>query len=190
MTLGLNFDAILSAARAGAEWAWTRLYDEFSPLVLGYLRARGAAEPEDLTGEVFLQIVRDIETFSGDERSFRSWLLSVAHHRMIDAARYRARRPVEPVPHETLAGHAPAGDAETEAIEALASERVSAVIATLTPDQQDVLLLRILGDLTVEEVARVLAKRPGAVKQLQRRGLAQVKKKLENEGIFLGGGRN
>lgn len=188
MTLGLNFEPILSAACAGAEWAWTRLYDEFSPLVLGYLRARGAAEPEDLAGEVFVQVVRDVGSFSGDERAFRAWLLSITHHRMIDAGRYRVRRPVQPVPHDVLAVHSPVGNVEAEAVDSLATDRVREVLAELSPDQQDVLLLRILGDLTIEEVARTLGKRPGAIKQLQRRGLARVKRELENRGVHFAGG--
>jgi RNA polymerase sigma-70 factor (ECF subfamily) len=59
------------------------------------------------------------------------------------------------------------------------------VLGRLAGDQQAVLLLRILGDLTVEEVARVLGKRIGAVKALQRRGLAAARKELESEGVTL-----
>ena len=57
---------MLEAARAGAEWAWSRLYNDLSGPVLGYLRMRGAAEPEDLLGEVFLQVARNAVTFEGE----------------------------------------------------------------------------------------------------------------------------
>jgi hypothetical protein len=55
----------------------------------------------------------------------------------------------------------------------------------LAPDQRDVLLLRVLGELTVEEVAGVIGKSPGAVKALQRRGLAAIKLTLAKEGVTL-----
>lgn len=58
--LGETFSGTFAAARVGAEWAWATIYRDLSPVVLGYLRARRATEPEELTGEVFLQVVRDL----------------------------------------------------------------------------------------------------------------------------------
>ena len=178
MTLGQAFDSVITAARAGAEWAWTELYDDLSPLVLGYLRGRGAAEPEDLTGEVFLHMVRDVQSFEGDERAFRSWTLSIAHHRLLDDIRYRRRRPAEPAGEEVDRGIAQDGNVETEALSSLGSQKVLRIIRTLPPDQRDVLLLRMLADLTIEEIARILDKRVGAVKALQRRGLTNLRKRI------------
>jgi RNA polymerase sigma factor (sigma-70 family) len=181
MTLGQAFESVITAARAGAEWAWTELYDDLAPLVFGYLRGRGAVEPEDLTGEVFLQMVRDIGSFEGDERDFRSWTLSIAHHRLLDDIRYRKRRPAEPggegVEQHLLLG----GDVESEALSSLGSERVLRIMQGLAPDQRDVLLLRMLADLTIEEIAKILDKRVGAVKALQRRGLANLRKRIPRE---------
>ena len=82
-----QFASVLEAAQAGAEWAWSRLYRDLAGPVLGYLRTRGAAEPEDLVGEVFLQVARNLGTFDGDYRSFRSWVFTVAHHRVVDERR-------------------------------------------------------------------------------------------------------
>jgi RNA polymerase sigma factor (sigma-70 family) len=178
MTLGHAFDSVITAARAGAEWAWTELYDDLSPLVLGYLRGRGAAEPEDLTGEVFLQMVRDVRSFEGDERAFRSWTLSIAHHRLLDDIRYRKRRPAEPASEEVDRRIVQGGNVETEALSSLGSQDLLRIIQSLPSDQRDVLLLRMLGDLTIEEIARILDKRVGAVKALQRRGLANLKKRI------------
>jgi RNA polymerase sigma-70 factor (ECF subfamily) len=56
------------------------------------------------------------------------------------------------------------------------------MLARLSPDQQSVVLLRIIGDLTVQQVAGVLGKSPGAVKALQRRALATVERELATEG--------
>jgi len=185
MTLGQAFDSVITAARAGAEWAWTELYDDLAPLVLGYLRGRGAAEPEDLTGEVFLHLVRDVGSFEGDERDFRSWTLSVAHHRLLDDIRYRKRRPTDPASEEIERYERRGGNVESEALSSLGSERVLGLIRSLSPDQRDVLLLRMLADLTVEEVAEILDKRAGAVKALQRRGLANLRKILSAESVPL-----
>jgi RNA polymerase sigma-70 factor, ECF subfamily len=183
-TLGEQFPAVLIAARAGADWAWAEIYRDLAPSVLGYLRARGADEPEDLAGEVFLQVVRDLGRFEGGEREFRAWVFVVAHHRLIDDARRRTRRPVE------AAGDLPTDelrspDAQEEAFDSIAAVRVRRLIGRLAPDQRDVLLLRVLGGLTVAEVADVIGKRPGAVKALQRRGLATLERALSREGVPL-----
>ena len=168
----------LERARQGDSAAWAELYRWLSPQVLGYLRARGAAEPEDLLGEVFVQAVRDFGSFRGSEPDFRAWIFSIAHHRLIDAARRSGRRPVEPVPTEELTANAEAGDAEAEAMAQISTGEVVRLLATLSEDQKSVILLRVVGGLTVPEVARVIEKRPGAVKQLQRRGIARLRKEL------------
>lgn len=178
------FDGLLAAARTGAAWAWEELYRELSPGVLGYLRARGALEPEDVLGEVFLQVVRDLPRFAGDERELRSWVFTIAHHRLLDDARSRRRRPVEPAGSE-VGADVSGPSADEQALDAVATQRVRQVLSRLASDQQAVLALRILGDLTVEEVARILGKRVGAVKALQRRGLAAARKELEREGAAL-----
>ena len=168
----------LERARQGDPAAWAELYRWLSPQVLGYLRARGVAEPEDLLGEVFVQAVRDFGSFRGSEPDFRAWVFSIAHHRLIDAARRSGRRPVEPVPTEELTANAEAGDAEAEAMARIGTGEVTRLLATLSEDQKSVILLRVLGGLSVPEVARVVEKRPGAVKQLQRRGIARLRKEL------------
>ena len=179
-----RFDSLLGAAREGDEAAWQELYDGLAPIVLGYLRANSAPDPEDVLGEVFLQVARDIARFDGDERGFRSWVFTIAHHRLIDARRHSARRPVElsaepPEPGES------ADDAADEALARIGLEEVERVLATLSEDQRAVLLLRIVGDLSIEDVAKAVDKRPGAVKALQRRGLASVKRALTQRGVTL-----
>ena len=170
-----GFDSVLDAARAGADWAWDRLYRELAPAVRGYVRAHGAAEPDDVVGEVFLALVREVPRFDGDEHGFRALTFTIAHRRLVDDLRRRGRRPVTPAAPETLAETAGAGgDVGEEAMAGLDEERVRRAIEELPPDQRDVLLLRILGDLTIEEIARAVGKRPGAVKALQRRALERV----------------
>lgn len=185
MTLGASFPQVLAAAQSGGEWAWEILYRDVAPTVLGYLRARGAAEPDDLTGEVFLQVVRDAGSFSGTERDFRAWILSIAHHRLLDDVRYRGRRPLDAVPEEVLHAAAPAGDVEADALMGLEVERLRRGLEQLSPDQQDVLLLRLFGELTIDQVADIVEKRPGAVKALQRRGLTALRKILSSLAVTL-----
>jgi RNA polymerase sigma factor (sigma-70 family) len=166
---------VLSAARAGAEWAWTCIYDELAPTIVGYLRAHGAADPEDVAGEVFLQIVRGLPAFSGGEQEFRAWAFTIAHRRLIDDLRRRGRRPVDPASADVIERAAGAGgDVHEEATARIADVAVRAAIDGLAPDQRSVMLLRIIGDLTIEEIARAIGKRPGAVKALQRRALRRL----------------
>jgi RNA polymerase sigma factor (sigma-70 family) len=184
LALGDRFPQILEAARAGGEWAWTLVYRDLAPVILGYLRAQGAREPEDLLGEVFLQVVRGLPAFEGDEAGFRSWVFIAAHHRVVDERRLRGRRPEDPVPQDAF--DRPSGqDVAGDALESVATDRVRRVLDRLSPDQREVLLLRLVGGLTIEEIAQAVDKRVGAVKALQRRGLAAVKRELEREGVPL-----
>ena len=183
MALDDSFPQILDAARAGGEWAWAEIYNDLAPTVLGYLRSQGAREPDDLLGDVFVHVVRGIHSFDGDEAGFRSWVFVIAHHRVIDERRRLKRRP-EPVPADTL-DRRDQTDVAGHALERVATDRVRRIIERLAPDQRDVLLLRIVGGLTIEEIAGALGKRTGAVKALQRRGLAAVKRELDREGVPL-----
>ena len=185
MPFGDDFAQVLAAARLGADWAWAGLYRDLAPSVRGYLRARGALEPDDTLGEVFLQVVRDLDRFDGDERAFRTWLFTIAHHRMLDARRRRLRRPVDASPADVLEGASEVGDVEDEAIAGLTIARVRELVGRLSPDQQDVLLLRLFGDLAIPEVAAIVRKRPGAVKALVRRGLASLRKEISKEGVSI-----
>ena len=179
-----RFTSLLESAREGSEAAWQELYQGLAPVVFGYLRANGAPDPEDVLSEVFLQVARDIATFDGEERGFRSWVFTIAHHRLIDARRHSLRRPVE------LAAEPPepvdrADDAAEEALARIGIEEVHRVLEAISEEQRAVLLLRVVGDLSIEDVAKVVGKRPGAVKALQRRGLAAVKRELTRQGVTL-----
>jgi RNA polymerase sigma-70 factor (ECF subfamily) len=177
-----QFPAVLAAARTGDSDALGRIFTALSPVVAGYLRLQGAVEPEDLTSEVFIGVLRNLDRFDGDEPAFRSWVFTIAHRRLLDDRRRRSRRPV----HEELSvADEPVADDDTEqALTAtLGLERVVALCDQISPDQRDVLLMRLLGDLTIEEVAGALGKTPGAVKQLQRRGFQAVGRLIERQGV-------
>jgi len=171
------FDETLSGARGGSEWAWDGIYRELAPKVVGYLRAHGATDPDDVAGEIFLQVVRGLPNFSGGWVEFRAWTFTIAHRRLVDDLRRRKRRPVDIAPVdvvERLAGTG--GDVMEDAETRMTDAWVIAAIDQLPTDQRSVVLLRVIGDLTIDEIARAVDKRPGAVKALQRRGLRRLEK--------------
>jgi RNA polymerase sigma-70 factor (ECF subfamily) len=171
-----EFGELLTLARSGSTWAWSQLYAGLAGPVLGYLRVRGAAEPEDLLSEVFLHMVRGLHTFEGDSQQFRSWVFTIAHRRLIDERRARSKRPVEL--REDLESAVVAEDPATAVMDRLTDEEIIGFLDALTPEQRDVLLLRLLAGLTIDEIARALGKTPGAVKALQRRGLIALQENL------------
>lgn len=180
MPLGDHFGTTLAAARTGAEWAWRELYDDLAPVLLGYLRQHGAPDPEDLLGEVFLQVVRKLSTFEGGEDGFRSWVFTIAHHRLIDERRYRSRRPATPAPTEELEPEMVSETAaEATAIENATTHEISQLLHVLTDDQREVLILRLAG-FTIPEVADIVGRTANATKALQRRGLRSLERHLED----------
>ncbi len=182
MNFGPTFDDVLAAAQANAPWAFRRLYEWLAGPVAGFLRAQGVEEPDDVASEVFLSVFAGLGSFSGTEPQFRSWVFTIAYRRMADARRSRPRVVVVGgLEAGSRDGARPAASAEESALQALGTERVEAMLAQLPPDQRDVLALRAIADLTVEQVAAALGKRPGAVKALQRRGLAALRRKLADQ---------
>lgn len=174
-----DLDGVLDAARADQPWAYTRLFEWLGGPVAGYLRSQGAEDPDDLANDVFLRAFTNLHRFEGDEPKFRSWVFTIAHRRAVDHWRARARR-VQAIELGSAHEGPPVASAEDSALAGLSEASVVALLSGLTADQRDVLTLRILGDLTVEQVAAVLGKREGAVKALQRRGLAQLKVALRS----------
>lgn len=180
-----DFLTTLDAAKAGAEWAWAHLYSDLAGTVTGYLRSRGATEPEDLTSETFLQVARNIKSFEGDYESFRSWVFVIAHRRLLDSRRAAGRQPKTVSDEAHLAVVADNQHVDDEALGRISTRNMEVLFAELTEDQRDVLALRVIADLTVEQTAHALGKGVGAVKALQRRGLASLKRSLGKPGVPL-----
>lgn len=174
-------ERVLVAAQAGAGWAFERLYDDLAPALTRYLHLQGASDPESLANEVMLAVFRGLSTFEGGLPQLRSWVFTIAHRRGIDDYRRRSARPLtsEFEPQREHLG----GDVEREAMDQIEGEGVHALVAGLTDEQRAVVLLRVVADLSVEEVAELLGKRPGAIKMLQRRGLARLRRIIEREGV-------
>ena len=176
------FQHVLESAQAGAGWAFTRLYKSLAPAVTDFLRAQGADDADDLTSEVFIKVFTGSGSFAGSEAQFRNWVFTIARCRLIDARRAKTRA------HDAQASrggsrHDEQGPtsaaAEDEALAGLAAERVAELLDQLSPGQRDVLALRFIARMSVEEVAGALAKQPAAVKALQRRALATLRRRSD-----------
>lgn len=161
-------DDLVVAARSGGGWAFGRIWELLAPKVRGYVLARGAHEPDDLTSEVFLQAFRSLSTFEGDGEAFKRWLFTIAHRRLVDDLRARARRGVDAA-YDTEQDPRRTGSAEDAALDRLFPQHLRAMLDALTSDQREVLLLRVVGDLSIDEVAAVTGRNLAATKSLLRR---------------------
>jgi len=186
-SLGDQFQGILSAAQDGGEWAVAILYRWLHPALVSYLRSRAGDDAEDLASETWIAVARGISSFSGEEPAFRSWVFTIAHRRLIDHHRSNARRPktrtltpVEPDgqdgPLELAGDDDPAG----QVLDAVAGdEAVRRIVALLPKDQADIVLLRVVGGLSVEDVAAITGRKAGTVRVLQHRALRKLAERLE-----------
>lgn len=180
MSFSARFDKVLAAAQHGSEWAWQQILGELGPPIQAYARSQGVADPEDVLGQVLEGIVRGIARFKGNETTFRSWVFTIAHSRVIDSRRKQGRRPrIADRDVPDVAG--PEADAH-DASHALSRESALAMLDTLPPKEREVVALRVVAGLSVDETARVLKKRPGAVRVAMHRGL----QKLESENLEVG----
>jgi len=171
---------VIAAAKTGAEWAITVLYREFSPGLLRYLRAQAPADGEDLASEVWMNAAAGLARFEGDDAAFRCWLFSIARRRVVDFRRREQRRRTMLNSLERSGASDPV-DPEAQALTASETEAALAHIASLPPDQAEVVLLRVVAGLDAEEVAAIVGKKAGAVRVLQHRALKRLSGRLARE---------
>jgi RNA polymerase sigma factor (sigma-70 family) len=171
-------DDIVSAAQAGDAAALRAIYDDLAPVVFGYLKAKGVADPEAAASDVFLTVLPRLPELTGGAAGLRSFTFSIAHARIVDDARRRRRRPV-PVQYRPESDTRVTDSAEHEALGRLATSDVVELLGQLPDVQREVVLLRVVADLSVDEVAQIVHRSPGAVKQLQRRALLTLRRILD-----------
>ncbi|GAC1442711.1 MAG: RNA polymerase sigma factor ShbA [Mycobacteriales bacterium] len=171
---------VLIAAQLGAAWALRVLYDQLAPKVHGYLRARGAAEADELTSDVFLTVFQRLPTLTGGAAGLRTFTFSVAHARLVDSLRKQATRPAG-MPYDPQRDTRQSRSAEEDAEHRESAARATAMLRRLPPDQASVLSLRIIADLSLEETALAVGRSVGAVKQLQRRALIALKSDIAGD---------
>ncbi len=177
-------DELVAAARDGDADALRAMYLALSPQVLGYLRAKGVDDPEAVTSEVFCSLLPRIPQLRGGAAGLKTLTFSIAHARMVDEHRARARRPAG-TPYEADADTRVVDSAEDLAQNAIATDRVMEILAVLPPDQREVVVLRVVADLSVEQVATIIGRSAGAVKQLQRRGLVAIRQAITERRVTL-----
>lgn len=177
------FSEVLAAAQAGDETSFAELWRGTQPALLRYLRVVAPGAAEDLAAEAWTQALGGLSTFSGDEAAFRGWLFTIARRKAIDLGRTTSRRrtyAVAAVP-EDPASHAV--DTADLALERLSTQQALALVATLPPDQAEIVALRVIAGLDTETVARLVGKSPGAVRVAAHRGLRRLAQLLDRAGV-------
>jgi RNA polymerase sigma-70 factor, ECF subfamily len=178
-----GLDTALHRARAGDEGGFRLLYRDMQPRLLRYLRALVGAEAEDVASETWLHVARDLHTFQGDSDGFRGWVTTIGRNRATDhLRRVRRRPPPVMVTAEDLESWAAGDDTEERALESVSTDAAIGLICRLPQDQAEAVLLRVVVGLDAITSAKVLGKRPGAVRTASYRGLRRISRYLADTG--------
>lgn len=170
-----DFEQVLEAARAGEAWASTALFDALQPPLLRYLRWEEPSAADDIVGETWLALAERIGEFQGRETALRAWMFSVARGRVADRRSSGARRRTQPVSPDQFVDVAGGPDPADVVLGTLSAQQaIDQLVAGLTPEQAQVIVLRVVGGLPVEDVAKVLGKRPETVRVTQHRALRRL----------------
>jgi RNA polymerase sigma-70 factor (ECF subfamily) len=164
---------MLARARLGDEARFLELWPNLQPRLLRYLRVLGCDDPDDVASETWLQVIRDLHRFNGDEEDFRRWLFTVGRHRAIDAARARLRRRASAVA-DVLDGLPDRQLVEDQVLDGMSAKTAVGMLAGLSPDQAEAVALRVIAGLDTTAVADILGKSPGAVRVALHRGLRSL----------------
>ena len=177
-----DLGADVTAARAGDQAAFARIYRSLQPRLMRYASGLVGQDAEDVTAEAWLQIARDLESFSGDFDAFRGWTARIVRNRALDQLRARARRPVEPSDVPELLDRPADDDTAGAASDNISTAAAIALIATLPREQAEAVLLRAVVGLDAVTAGQVLGKRPGTVRVAAHRGLKTLARRLESGG--------
>ncbi|MCF3130179.1 RNA polymerase sigma factor [Streptomyces olivochromogenes] len=173
-----NLTVAVARAQDGDEAAFAVAYRIVQPGLLGYLRGLVGDDAEDVASDAWLEIARDLGRFKGDGAGFRGWTATIARHRALDHLRRQRVRPRAggteqdvldlPSPHST----------HEQALESLSTGQALELVRGLPRDQAEAVLLRVVIGLDGPTAARVLGKRPGAVRTAAHRGLKRLARQL------------
>lgn len=173
--IGESFESVLAAARTGAEWAITALYREFNGPLVRFFAAQARGSADDLAQDTWVAAGRTLANFGGDERAFRAWLFTIARRVLIAHWRAEGRRRAVPVDPAMLVDAPDTVDPQGGVD---AAHAAAELVAGLPDEQAQVVLLRVVGGLDVEEVAAIMGKRPGAIRVIQHRALRRLAQRL------------
>jgi RNA polymerase sigma-70 factor (ECF subfamily) len=174
-----DLTSAVQAAQEGDEAAFRQLYRALQPALLRYLTVLVGPDAEDVASESWLQIARDLDTFSRGD--VRAWAVKIARNRALDHLRRQRRRPAVPVPMQSLSHLPGADDTAARADEGMTTGRALALIAALPQPEAEAVLLRVVVGLDSPSAARVLGKRAGAVRTAAHRGLRRLERLLTEQ---------
>jgi len=183
--VGEDFAALLAAAQCGSEQAFSVLWRDVNPALLRYLRVVAAEHAEDVAAETWVQVVRGLPRFTGDEAAWRAWLFTTARRRLLDQVRLRRRHPSEPLDEISPMDIPRTAGAEQVAMDNMATESAMALLSRLPEQQAEVIFLRVVAGLDTEAVAEILGRSPGAVRVAAHRGLKKLATLLSGAGVTL-----
>jgi len=182
--IGGAFGVTLASARTGDDAAFACIFRDVQPALLRYLRLI-TAEPEDVAGETWVQVVTGLRRFRGEEQDFRAWLFTIARNRAADAGRSRHRRPAVPLDMTDAAQQLTAPDTADQALEAVSTQAAMDLIKSLPREQAEIIMLRVVAGLDTGDVGRILGKTPGAVRVAAHRGLRRLAGQVTQAGVTL-----
>lgn len=175
MTIGVAFESLLDAAKVGAPWAWTALYGEIAGPVTGFFRSRGVSDPENAAGDVFFELSREVESFSGTEASFITRVFAIAYRRLLIDDRHPTRNARSALADRVLDRLQDETEIVIDDTDPAVTPTVKSALEALEPEQRDVLSLRVVAGLTIEQTAEVIGTTIEAVKTAQRSGLSKIR---------------
>ncbi|MFB7113291.1 RNA polymerase sigma factor [Streptomyces sp. NPDC056291] len=173
--------AAVARAQEGDEEAFAVAYRLVQPGLLGYVRGLVGEDAEDVASEAWLEIARDLGRFRGDGAGFRGWTATIARHRALDHLRRRRVRPQAATLEQDVLELPGPYSTHDQALESMTTERALGLVRRLPRDQAEAVLLRVVVGLDGPAAARVLGKRPGAVRTAAYRGLKRLARQLEEE---------
>jgi RNA polymerase sigma-70 factor (ECF subfamily) len=179
MTMPDDFGQLLSRAKKGDEDAFSSIWRLYQHGLLRYLRVIGGQAADDLAADTWLQVIRKLSTFEGDDKAFRAWLYTIARHRHIDWRRQAGRRKESLVELEVLDRLPGTDDTSGTFDTAVSTQSAVALISTLPADQAEAVMLRTVAGLPVSVVAEIMGRPPGTVRVLCHRGLRRLALTLE-----------
>lgn len=171
-------DDIARRAAARDDAAWSQLFEAHYRHIYAFVRYRlqGAAEAEDIAAQVFEVAYSRADSFDYRGLPIEAWLMGIARNLVRDHVKKRARRGT-PAQLDEMAAQAP-DDTRTVDLR----RDLARAMEGLTDDQQTVLALRFLMDRPVAETAVLMGRSEDAVKNLQRRALASLRRVMETDG--------
>jgi RNA polymerase sigma-70 factor (ECF subfamily) len=169
--------AVIRRAAAGDREALAVLWRGHQPGLLRYLRGMSVRLADDVASQVWLEAARSLHRFEGGDKDLRRWLFTIARRRMIDAYRVEGRRREEPT---ARLPEAAAIDPTEDLVDEVTGP-ASAALRRLAPGQAEIVLLRVVGGFSVDEVAEITGKSPGAVRVTAHRALRRLAGILASE---------